>query len=218
MHKMQVRSESSWRYPGWRVVAVCHLGVLTGFATVFIYSFSLMVKPLQHEFGWNREQVSRAFSVAAISVAIPPVVPVSFAFSVYHNVAGMYDGSTVTDYPQFLTTDGGGNVWFSMSANAYVNAISNSGAAISPAGATANSTAGFTGSVCANCTFQGMTQTYQRSNSLSISRPAVDQSGNVWVPVSGVGSTYVDLLVGIATPKVNPDSLGLKNGTFGSQP
>jgi MFS family permease len=70
MHKMQVRSESSWRYPGWRVVAVCHLGVLTGFATVFIYSFSLMVKPLQHEFGWNREQVSRAFSLAAISVAI----------------------------------------------------------------------------------------------------------------------------------------------------
>ena len=159
-----------------------------------------------------------AFGTAAISVAIPPVVPVSFAFSVYHNVAGMYDGSTVTDYPQFLTTDGGGNVWFSMSANPYVNAISNSGAAISPAGATANTTAGFTGSVCANCTFQGVTQTYQRSNSLSISRPAVDQSGNVWVPVSGVGSTYVDLLVGIATPKVNPDSLGLKNGTFGSQP
>jgi hypothetical protein len=159
-----------------------------------------------------------AFGTAAISVAIPPVVPVSFAFSVYHNVAGMYDGSTVTDYPRFLTTDGGGNVWFSMSANPYINAISNSGAALSPAGATANTTAGFTGSVCANCTFQGMTQTYQRSNSLSISRPAVDQSGNVWVPVSGVGSTYVDLLVGIATPKVNPDSLGLKNGTFGSQP
>jgi len=29
-----------------------------------------MVKPLQQEFGWNREQVSRAFSLAAISVAI----------------------------------------------------------------------------------------------------------------------------------------------------
>jgi MFS family permease len=52
------------------VVAICHLGVLTGFATVFIYSFSFMVKPLQHDFGWNREQVSRAFSLAAISVAI----------------------------------------------------------------------------------------------------------------------------------------------------
>jgi len=65
-----VTSENSWRYPGWRIVAVCHIGVLVGFATVFIYSFSLMVKPLQQEFGWNREQVSRAFSLAAISVAI----------------------------------------------------------------------------------------------------------------------------------------------------
>ncbi len=159
-----------------------------------------------------------SFGTASISVAIPTAVPVSFPFSVYHNVAGMYDGSTVTDFPRFLTTDGGGNVWFSMSANPYVNAISNSGAALSPAGPTANTTAGFSGSVCANCTFQGVTQTYQRSNSLSISRPAVDQSGNVWIPVSGVSSTYLDLLVGIATPKVNPDSLGLKNGTFGSQP
>jgi MFS family permease len=52
------------------VVLVCHVGVLVGFATVFIYSFSLMVKPLQQEFGWNREQIARAFSVAAISVAI----------------------------------------------------------------------------------------------------------------------------------------------------
>ena len=66
---MPVTSESSWRYPGWRIVAVCHIGVLVGFATVFIYSFSLMVKPLQQEFGWNREQISRAFSLAAISVA-----------------------------------------------------------------------------------------------------------------------------------------------------
>jgi MFS family permease len=63
-------SESNWRYTGWRIVAVCHVGVLVGFATIFIYSFSLMVKPLQHEFGWGREQVSRAFSLAAISVAI----------------------------------------------------------------------------------------------------------------------------------------------------
>jgi MFS family permease len=64
------RTEASVRYLGWRVALVCHLGVLTGFATVFIYSFSFMVKPLQAEFGWNREEVSRAFSLAAISVAI----------------------------------------------------------------------------------------------------------------------------------------------------
>jgi MFS family permease len=63
-------AETRLSYPGWRVAAVCHIGVLTGFATVFIYSFSFMVQPLQHEFGWNREQIARAFSLAAISVAI----------------------------------------------------------------------------------------------------------------------------------------------------
>ncbi len=55
---MTINSESNWRYPGWRIVVVCHIGVLVGFATVFIYSFSLMVKPLQQEFGWNGEQIS----------------------------------------------------------------------------------------------------------------------------------------------------------------
>ncbi|MGC2638085.1 MAG: MFS transporter, partial [Acidobacteriaceae bacterium] len=62
--------ENRLAYPGWRVAAVCHAGVLTGFATVFIYSFSFMVEPLQHAFGWDREQIARAFSLAAISVAI----------------------------------------------------------------------------------------------------------------------------------------------------
>jgi MFS family permease len=62
--------ENSPRYQGWRVAAVSHLGVLTGFATVFIYSFSFMIEPLQKEFGWDREQISRAFSLAAISVAV----------------------------------------------------------------------------------------------------------------------------------------------------
>jgi MFS family permease len=62
-------AEDDISYAGWRVAAVCHIGVLTGFATVFIYSFSFMVKPLQHEFGWNNEQIARTFSLAAISVA-----------------------------------------------------------------------------------------------------------------------------------------------------
>lgn len=63
-------AENQLVYPGWRVAAVCHIGVLTGFATVFIYSFSFMVKPLGQAFGWDREQIARAFSLAAISVAI----------------------------------------------------------------------------------------------------------------------------------------------------
>jgi MFS family permease len=63
-------AENELGYPGWRVAVVCHIGVLTGFATVFIYSFSFMVKPLGQAFGWDREQIARAFSLAAISVAI----------------------------------------------------------------------------------------------------------------------------------------------------
>jgi MFS family permease len=63
-------AESRPGYPGWRVAAVCHIGVLSGFATVFIYSFSFMVQPWQREFGWDREQIARAFALAAISVAI----------------------------------------------------------------------------------------------------------------------------------------------------
>jgi MFS family permease len=66
----ELLAESRPGYPGWRVAAVCHIGVLTGFATVFIYSFSFMVQPLQREFGWDREQIARAFALAAISVAI----------------------------------------------------------------------------------------------------------------------------------------------------
>lgn len=63
-------AETSFRYRGWRVAAVSHVCVLVGFAAVFIYSFSLMVKPLQQEFGWNREEISRCFTIAALSVAV----------------------------------------------------------------------------------------------------------------------------------------------------
>src|SRR5271168_1595603 len=62
-------SENTLRYPGWRIVLACHICVLVGFAAVFVYSFTLMVKPMQLEFGWNREQISRCFTIAALSVA-----------------------------------------------------------------------------------------------------------------------------------------------------
>jgi MFS family permease len=68
--EFDISSENSLRYPGWRVVLVSHICILTGFAAVFIYSFTLMVKPFEQEFGWNREQISRCFTIAALSVAI----------------------------------------------------------------------------------------------------------------------------------------------------
>jgi len=70
IHKVEEPSENSLRYSGWRIVLACHICVLVGFAAVFIYSFTLMVKPMQHEFGWNREQISRCFTIAALSVAM----------------------------------------------------------------------------------------------------------------------------------------------------
>jgi MFS family permease len=62
--------EDKLSYPGWRVVAICQVGVLTGIATIFFSLFTLLMKPWQQDFGWNLEQISRAFSLAAISVAI----------------------------------------------------------------------------------------------------------------------------------------------------
>jgi hypothetical protein len=172
---------------------------------------------------------------AEIKMAISKVTPnygssflysnTSFSFSVFHQVGGLYDGIS-TYYPQFLTTDGGGNIWYTMSSagSKYVNAITNTGTSLSPytvqteGSGLGSATAGFAGSVCTNCTFNGTTTTFQRPNTLVLSRPAVDQSGDVWLPVNGSGSNYVDVLIGIATPKANPDSLALSNGKFASEP
>jgi MFS family permease len=66
----QAYPEESLRYPGWRVVAVCQIGVLSGIATLFFTLFTLFIKPLQQEFGWSREQIAQSFSLAAITVAI----------------------------------------------------------------------------------------------------------------------------------------------------
>lgn len=62
----QTYAEESLRYPGWRVVVICQIGVLSGIATIFFTLFTLFIKPWQHDFGWNREQISQAFSLAAI--------------------------------------------------------------------------------------------------------------------------------------------------------
>ena len=63
-------AEESLHYPGWRVVVICQIGVLSGIATIFFTLFTLFIKPWQHDFGWNREQISQAFTITAMSVAI----------------------------------------------------------------------------------------------------------------------------------------------------
>lgn len=61
--------ESSLRYSGWRVVSAAQIAAFVSFASLMIYTFSIFLKPLTAEFGWSREAVSRAFAIAALTVA-----------------------------------------------------------------------------------------------------------------------------------------------------
>jgi MFS family permease len=56
-------------YYGWRVVMASSLGVMVGFGSLFVYTFSVFMKPLSAEFGWGREAISRGFGFAALSMA-----------------------------------------------------------------------------------------------------------------------------------------------------
>jgi len=62
--------ESSLGYYGWRVVLAACLGVMAGFGSLFVYTFSVFVKPLAAEFGWSREAISGGFAIAAITLGL----------------------------------------------------------------------------------------------------------------------------------------------------
>lgn len=66
----QVADESSALYPGWGVAAAAFVGVMTSFAPIVPYTFSLFLNPLRASFGWQREAIGGAFGLAAITVAI----------------------------------------------------------------------------------------------------------------------------------------------------
>lgn len=61
--------ERSISYAGWRVTLAAFVGVMVSFAALVPYTFSLYLAPLQAEFGWKREAISRAFAIAALTVA-----------------------------------------------------------------------------------------------------------------------------------------------------
>jgi MFS family permease len=61
-------SEFDLGYYGWRVVLAACLGVMAGFGSLFVYTFSVFVKPLASEFGWSREAISSGFAIAAVSL------------------------------------------------------------------------------------------------------------------------------------------------------
>lgn len=55
---------------GWRVVVAAYFGVMVSFGSLLVYTFSVFVKPLSAEFGWNRESISASFGFAALTVAV----------------------------------------------------------------------------------------------------------------------------------------------------
>ncbi len=64
-----IECESCIGYPGWRVVLAGFFGVMVSFAAIIPYTFGLYLKPLSLSFGWRRESISAAFSIAALTVA-----------------------------------------------------------------------------------------------------------------------------------------------------
>src|SRR6202050_3956913 len=63
-------TEFDLKYYGWRVVLAACLGVMAGFGSLFVYTFTVFVKPLGAAFGWNRESVSLGFAIAALTVGL----------------------------------------------------------------------------------------------------------------------------------------------------
>ncbi len=57
-------------YYGWRVVLAACLGVMAGFGSLWVYTFAIFVKPLNLEFGWNRQEISLGFGFAAITLGL----------------------------------------------------------------------------------------------------------------------------------------------------
>ena len=66
----QANDESSVYYAGWQVALAAFAGVMVSFAPVVPYTFSLFLNPLHTAFGWQRQAISGAFALAAITVAV----------------------------------------------------------------------------------------------------------------------------------------------------
>jgi MFS family permease len=60
--------ESRIGYQGWRVAGASSVGVF--FASILIYGFAVLLKPLTQEFAWSRETGSLAYAVMALAAAL----------------------------------------------------------------------------------------------------------------------------------------------------
>jgi predicted MFS family arabinose efflux permease len=66
----ETTEESSIHYDGWLIAAAAFVGVMTSFAPIVPYTFSLFLAPLHAAFGWQREAMSGSFALAAITCAL----------------------------------------------------------------------------------------------------------------------------------------------------
>jgi MFS family permease len=68
-------AESSIGYRGWQVALASSACIFVSFASLFVYTFGIFLKPLATEFHWTREAVSAAFGFAALAIAAssPPL-------------------------------------------------------------------------------------------------------------------------------------------------
>jgi len=63
-------TEFDLSYYGWRVVLAACFGVMAGFGSLFVYTFTVFIKPLGAEFGWSREATSSGFAIGAVTVGL----------------------------------------------------------------------------------------------------------------------------------------------------
>ena len=62
--------ERSPRYQGWRVAVASGVGVFVSFASLLVYTFGILLKPIADEFSWSRQEVASTFGIAAMMVAL----------------------------------------------------------------------------------------------------------------------------------------------------
>ena len=55
---------------GWVIVMTSVLGIAVSFGSLVIFAFSVFIKPLSDQFGWTRTEVSLAFTLTALMVAL----------------------------------------------------------------------------------------------------------------------------------------------------
>lgn len=55
---------------GWWIVLVAAIGLSVGYGPIVTFTFGVFFKPLSQEFGWNRAQVSLAFSLSLLVMSV----------------------------------------------------------------------------------------------------------------------------------------------------